>query len=459
MNGIEICLSKQVYKPSETVYGAVFMRIICPTEIDSLSIQIECSLTYKSLSVNISKEFSQPPVEIFSWTSPLDVGFFVFPFRLPLMKDSISSIGLSSSAAAVGSYQLIVNYQASAFASRGLRRLLSCHSIFYVFSLPISPSEEKNFEKSVIFTSQGNEINVSLSLKSKDPWSIILRGGPKSTNCPEKEAENTEASREASDLFVNIALERNQHELGDPITLVSSSKATKTLQINSTSFRLVRHVELTPQLLDISKSVGSIAQTEKIRLSEVIFGSILPAVTNSMSEFQIDVIQLALPPISRSDFTASVNCPFFRCVFEIEVSVSLSPGPQDLTSEKSTDAECVSMVFKVPVQVIPPKTLFPLTAGMPGRQVEPLWLSVCLVAMAENESAPRTAQRLSFSKSLLGGRHGFDVPCQTVNIRGGKRGPAGLSPREVQGYVTSQNSPFYLYFGFILYLKKGKSLG
>nr|VZI50775.1 unnamed protein product [Spirometra erinaceieuropaei] len=67
------------------------MRIISPTEIDSLSIQIECSLAYKSLSVNVNKEFSQPPVEIFSWTSPPNVGFFVFPFRLSLTNESIIS--------------------------------------------------------------------------------------------------------------------------------------------------------------------------------------------------------------------------------------------------------------------------------------------------------------------------------------------------------------------------------
>ncbi|VDN12777.1 unnamed protein product [Dibothriocephalus latus] len=202
------------------------------------------------------------------------------------------------------------------------------------------------------------------TIYGKDPWSIVLKGGPKSNNGPEKETEIPEAPGEASDLFVNIALERNQHELGDPITLVSTSKATKSLQINSTSFRLVRHIELMPQLLDISKSVGSAVQNEKIRLSEVLFGTILPAVTNSKSEFQIDVIQLALPPISQSDFTTSVSCPFFRCFFEIEVSISLSPGPQDPHSERPADAEC--MVFKVPVQVIPPKTLSPLAAGMPA---------------------------------------------------------------------------------------------
>ncbi|KAL7064038.1 hypothetical protein AAHC03_05206 [Spirometra sp. Aus1] len=356
---------------------------------------------------------------------------------------------LSSSAAAVGSYRLTVNYQVSAFASRGLCRLLYCHSSFYVFSLPPSPSEEKKFEKSVVFASQRDEIHVSLTLKSKDPWSIVLKGGPKSSNGFEKETETTEASREASDLFVNIALERNQHELGDPITLVSSSKATKTLQINSTSFRLVRHIELTRQLLDISKSPDSTVQAEKIRLSEVLFGTILPAVTNSTSEFQIDLIQLALPPLSRSDFTASADSPFFRCFFEIEVSISLSPGPLDSTSEKA-DAECVSMVFKVPVQVIPPRTLSPLAAGMPGRPVEPLWLSVCLVAMAENELAPRTGQRLSLGKSLLSGRHSFDLPfkaCQTVNIHGGKRGPAGLSPREVQAIPDFTRIPVLRHLG------------
>ena len=102
----------------------------------------------------------------------------------------------------------------------------------------------------------------------------------------------------------------------------------------------------------------------------------------------------------------------------MEVSIAASLDASITAS--GSNVQCPPITFVLPVIVIPP--------GSSKEACLPAWTSLCLIALAEDESSASSPQLRK------GHPQEWQVtPCQTIKLPGSKRGPGGLTPSAVQG--------------------------
>ncbi|VDK22935.1 unnamed protein product [Taenia asiatica] len=163
-----------------------------------------------------------------------------------------------------------------------------------------------------------------------------------------------------------------------------------------------------------------ISTSDDSQVSDVLFGTIRPAVTR---DAVTDSVELPLPCASPSDCVWTTSGSFFSCRYEVEVSIAISLDAS-ITATVG-EVEYSPITFTLPVKVVPPQTC--------KAPCLPAWTSLCLVALAEGETgvSPRLSKEPYQEWCDLPGAS--YAPCQTVQIHGGQRGAGGLTPSAAQG--------------------------
>ncbi|KAL5968350.1 hypothetical protein TSMEX_003942 [Taenia solium] len=208
------------------------------------------------------------------------------------------------------------------------------------------------------------------------------------------------------------------YTLGGCVTVTSSSSISEHMHIDSICYRLLRHMKLNSSLISTS---------DASQVSDVIFGTIRPAVTR---DAVTDLVELPLPCASLNDCVWTTSGSFFSCRYEVEVSIAISLDAS-ITATVG-DVEYSPITFTLPVKVVPPQTC--------KAPCLPAWTSLCLVALAEGETgvSPHLSKEPYQEWCDLPGAS--CAPCQIVQIHGGQRGAGGLTPSAAQGMLSPTNN-------------------
>ncbi|KAM7537593.1 hypothetical protein Aperf_G00000074081 [Anoplocephala perfoliata] len=406
MNGIEVILSKRLYKPGESIYGAIFYRQIHPSNVDSLTVQIRCTLKCSHQGNVIDECLFLSSAEVFHFESPYPIGYYVFPFKLnlPSFLDNSSYFSSPSSP----SDYFILEYDVTASALSGSQTVFTSKSPFFAFSSSNNYREQESVNQTVRANKFSPEVCVTR--RFLEPSVLQLDTAIKGVG-PQKKV--------FSGFSLILTQKDSFYELGNPVTITASTSTSEHLHIDSVSYRLLRHVELNPTLCNLAK-----IEADSIKFSDVLFGVIRPAISDNAGT---DRVELPLPPASFGECIWTTDEDRISCRYEVEVSISSSLESNLLSSSRAS-VECPPIIFTLPITVVPPKTI--------GEPSLPDWTSLCLVALAEDEwnASPRLS---SFHSN----------PCQTVKISGGQRGSAGVSPRVVQENPEFRKIPVLRHLG------------
>ncbi|VDL61306.1 unnamed protein product, partial [Hymenolepis diminuta] len=290
----------------------------------------------------------------------------------------------------------IYEYDVTAYALSGSQTVLNSKTPFFIYS----NHNSSNNQEPIAETIRSNKYS---------PEVYITRHFPEST-VVQIDTAIAVSKKSTPGFSLRLTQKHSLYELGNSVAIAVSPTLSDHLHIDSVSYRLLRHVEISAGLCGVANG-----ETEKSKFSDVLFGVIRPALTDSVETDQID---LPLPPASRSECIWTTNGTRISCHYEVEVSIASSLDASLLSSSKAA-FECPPITFTIPVMVVPPSTV--------SESSLPHWTSLCLVALTEEEWIVSS----NFSKKDRS--ESPSSSCQTVVISGGKRGPGSVSPRCVQG--------------------------
>ncbi|CDS42096.1 expressed conserved protein [Echinococcus multilocularis] len=319
----------------------------------------------------------------------------------------------------------MVEYDVTACALNGSCKIFIAKSRFFTFT-PINFKEvPKNTVKTLRPSTNGPEVN--MKMHSSAPFALqvdttlVMDKGIKKLDMLA-----TNASKKAlPGVSVKFSTKDPCYSLGDCVTVTSSPSISEHMRIDSISYRLLRHVKLK----------SSLASTpDDSQVSDVLFGAIRPAVTH---DAVTDLVELPLPCASLNDCVWTTDGSLFSCRYEVEVTIAISLDSSITTTVGNIEYPPITLTL--PVKVVPPQTS--------KEPCLPPWTSLCLVALAEGE--PGVSPQLS--KAVIqewGNLPGASfAPCQTVRIRGGQRGAAGLTPSAAQSNPEFRKIPVFRHLG------------